>query len=178
MNSTQIRDLRTTRGWSQEHLAEESGVAVRTIQRLEAGNDMSLETLSMVAHALQVPVRELFASVDSGEFDSAIAGLDARTEEQRRGRASVRNAWRYLYVAVGLAVTVAAIVWAGSHTRAGQSELVLVVPAYWIGGIFLLRFLEKVVLGPRLDAKYPLTAPGIRGHAQPGDDASSSPKDP
>ncbi|MDN5757236.1 MAG: hypothetical protein L0H59_01695 [Tomitella sp.] len=153
-------------------------MAVRTIQRLEAGHDASLETLSMVANVLEVPVRELFVSVESGEFGTAVGGLDARTEDQRRSRAGAQRAWRYLYVAVGVAVTVAAIVWAGAHTKPGQLELVLVAPADWIVGIFVLWFLERVVLGPRLDARYPLTARGGRSHGRSGDEAISSPKDP
>lgn len=49
MNTTRIADLRQTAGWTQERLATESGVGLRTIQRLEAGNEASLETLSLVA---------------------------------------------------------------------------------------------------------------------------------
>jgi hypothetical protein len=36
-----LRDLRLRRGWSQEHLAEASGVSVRTIQRIEGGQPPS-----------------------------------------------------------------------------------------------------------------------------------------
>jgi len=60
MNETRIVDLRTQMGWTQERLADESGVTVRTVQRLEAGNDGSLDTLSRVAKAFGVPVRDLF----------------------------------------------------------------------------------------------------------------------
>ncbi|MEK8141654.1 helix-turn-helix transcriptional regulator [Streptomyces sp. M10(2022)] len=36
--STLLRHLRTRSGLTQEHLAERSGVSVRTIRRLEAGS--------------------------------------------------------------------------------------------------------------------------------------------
>lgn len=49
MNRMQITTLRQNLGWTQERLATESGVGVRTIQRLEAGHDASLETLSLVS---------------------------------------------------------------------------------------------------------------------------------
>ncbi|GAA4083879.1 helix-turn-helix transcriptional regulator [Nocardioides kongjuensis] len=159
MNEPRIRDLRTARGWSQERLAEASGVAVRTIQRLEAGNDASLETLSLVATALEVPVRDLFVSVDDDRLGIAVDGLDARIADERIARAGAERAhrgWRYLYVALGLAVTAAAIIAVGSPSSSG--EAILVVPAYWVGGLFVLRFLERSVLGPRLDARFPLTA--------------------
>lgn len=40
-----VKRLRTQRSWSQEQLAEYSGLSVRTIQRVESGNKASLETL-------------------------------------------------------------------------------------------------------------------------------------
>lgn len=45
MNESRIIQLRQELGWTQEKLSTESGVGLRTIQRLEAGNDASLETL-------------------------------------------------------------------------------------------------------------------------------------
>lgn len=49
-----IRKLREDKGWSQEHLAAVSGLSVRTIQRLEAEGNASLESRSAVAIALGV----------------------------------------------------------------------------------------------------------------------------
>ncbi|WGY02083.1 helix-turn-helix transcriptional regulator [Nocardioides sp. QY071] len=168
MNEPRIRDLRTARGWSQERLAEASGVAVRTIQRLEAGNDASLETLSLVATALEVSVRDLFASVESDRLGIAVDGLDQRIADERAARARAERAqrgWRYLYVALGVVVTAVAIIAVGSPSSSG--EVILLVPAYWIGGLLALRFLERSVLGPRLDARFPLTAREAHGaHGQ------------
>lgn len=164
MNEARIKDLRIARGWSQERLAEASGVAVRTIQRLEAGNDASLETLSMVAKALEVPVRDLFVSVDSDELSTAVDGLDARIAEERRARTQAERAhrgWRYLYVALGVVVTIGLVIAVSSPTNTG--EAILLVPAYWIGGFFLLFFFHRSVLTPRLDSRYPLTAGERRG---------------
>lgn len=49
MNKTRVVELRQAHGWTQERLATASGVGIRTIQRLEVGEDASLETLSLVA---------------------------------------------------------------------------------------------------------------------------------
>lgn len=49
-----VRKLRLQRGWSQERLAELAGVSVRTIQRLERGGGMSLETVSALAAVFEV----------------------------------------------------------------------------------------------------------------------------
>ncbi len=40
-----IQKLRLQRGWSQQQLADLSGLSVRTIQRLEKGQDASTESL-------------------------------------------------------------------------------------------------------------------------------------
>lgn len=53
-----IVKLRTQRGWTQEKLAENSILAVRSIQNLEQGNFTRLRTISRVAEALGVPTRE------------------------------------------------------------------------------------------------------------------------
>ena len=54
-----VRKLRLERGWSQETLAEVSGLSVRTIQRLERGGKASLESLSSLAATFGIPLSEL-----------------------------------------------------------------------------------------------------------------------
>jgi len=44
-----VRKLRLQRGWSQEQLAELSGLSVRTIQRLERGKQAGLEKYRSLA---------------------------------------------------------------------------------------------------------------------------------
>jgi transcriptional regulator with XRE-family HTH domain len=54
-----VQKLRLQRGWSQEQLAEMSGVSVRTIQRLERGQSAAVETLKAVASVLEVDFTRL-----------------------------------------------------------------------------------------------------------------------
>ncbi len=54
-----VRKLRLQRGWSQEQLAEISGLNVRTIQRIERGQVPGLESLKSLAAVFEVPVTEL-----------------------------------------------------------------------------------------------------------------------
>jgi len=54
-----IQKLRLQRGWSQEQLAEMSGLSVRTIQRLERGKPASVETLKAVGAVLEVDFANL-----------------------------------------------------------------------------------------------------------------------
>ncbi len=102
MNSTRIMELRQAQGWTQERLANESGVGLRTIQRLEAGQDASLETLSLVAEALHVPVRDLFTSIDDAGLSSRVDSLQDRTDEQQAARDRISGAWRWLYIGIGV----------------------------------------------------------------------------
>jgi transcriptional regulator with XRE-family HTH domain len=54
-----VQKLRLQRGWSQEQLAEVSGVSVRTIQRLERGQPGSLETLKALAAVFEIDLDRL-----------------------------------------------------------------------------------------------------------------------
>lgn len=54
-----IQKLRLQRGWSQEQLAEVSGVSVRTIQRLERGQPGSLESLKALAVVFEIDFNRL-----------------------------------------------------------------------------------------------------------------------
>ena len=49
-----VRKLRLQRGWSQEQLAELTGLSVRTIQRLERGASPGLETAKSLASVFEV----------------------------------------------------------------------------------------------------------------------------
>lgn len=54
-----IHSLRTDRGWSQEQLAEISGVSTRTIQRIERGGKASLESLKCLAAVFETAIPDL-----------------------------------------------------------------------------------------------------------------------
>jgi transcriptional regulator with XRE-family HTH domain len=68
MLGERVRRLREARAWTQEHLADASGVSLRTVQRLEAGAGFASETALAVAAALNVDVRELLDTVDGGNW--------------------------------------------------------------------------------------------------------------
>jgi len=54
-----IQKLRLQRGWSQDQLAEISGLSVRTIQRLERGQTGSLESLKALAAVFEIDLNRL-----------------------------------------------------------------------------------------------------------------------
>ena len=150
MNETRIIELRRERGWTQEKLAEECGVGIRTIQRLEAGNDASLETLSMVANALGVPVRELFTTIDSAEMNGVVDSLEARTVDEQTERDRTNRAWLWLFLGVGVVMSFI------SFAVGGQFGAVYFF-GFWGGGTLIFLALRRLLLDPQMDKKFPLS---------------------
>ena len=165
MNTTRIPELRKSRGWTQERLAETSTVAVRTIQRLESGADASLETLSLIAGALDVPVSELFAAVENDDFAASVRALEERTlaervDAQRAQRAKVEEGYDQLFRGVGIAIFMVAVVLMLTHVT---SWPVMLAPVFLFGvGRYVGRGLKQTVLGARLDERFPLTVATAR----------------
>lgn len=62
INSNRLRELRIARQWSQEQLASLSGLNLRTIQRLESGAKISMESLRALAAVFEVPADSLLIS--------------------------------------------------------------------------------------------------------------------
>ena len=54
-----VRELRKKHKWSQEQLADLSGLNVRTIQRVESGNKASIETLKCLASVFEIDILKL-----------------------------------------------------------------------------------------------------------------------
>ncbi|WJY17354.1 helix-turn-helix domain-containing protein [Pectobacteriaceae bacterium CE90] len=84
-----IKSLRLSRAWSQEQLAELASLSVRTIQRIENGEQASLETLSAIAAALEVRVADLMENsgerhLQSEPLEQRI--LDAKHQVREEGK--------------------------------------------------------------------------------------------
>ena len=59
-----VRNLRTDRGWSQEELADRSGVNRSYMSRVELGkSDVSLSVLHKIARTLGISLAELLTGV-------------------------------------------------------------------------------------------------------------------
>lgn len=59
LNSALIRQEREKRAWSQEHLAEVTGLALRTVQRIESSGSASYDSASAIAAVFNLPVATL-----------------------------------------------------------------------------------------------------------------------
>lgn len=62
-----IRKIRRSKGWSQEQLADFSGLSARTIQRIERGQRLGLESLKCIAAALDIDVAKIQNSINSDQ---------------------------------------------------------------------------------------------------------------
>lgn len=79
-----VRKLRLEKGWSQEQLAEISGLSVRTIQRVERGQKPSLETLKSLAAVFETDVTEL-------TMEATMSNQVKITTDEKRAMVYVRD---------------------------------------------------------------------------------------
>ena len=82
----QIRQLRNGHNWSQQKLSEVSGLAVRTISRIERGlMNPSFEVLAILVDVLGISFDTLFTSPDDQAIDlQEMIGLYRACPEQGR----------------------------------------------------------------------------------------------
>lgn len=84
-----MKSLRKEKRWSQEQLAELSGLNVRTIQRVEKGDSVGNETLKSLAAVFEISVDELLQAVVSEhkttqpELETTELGLSKETEQDQ-----------------------------------------------------------------------------------------------
>lgn len=95
MVNNKIKQLRLSKNLSQEQLAEKAKVSVRTIQRMEAGDDASIETLNLVAGALGVSVKELFD--DSPAQKNKIRNAEENLQYQLKSRHDEFKTFKHIY---------------------------------------------------------------------------------
>jgi transcriptional regulator with XRE-family HTH domain len=74
-----VQKLRLKRGWSQQQLADLSGVSVRTIQRLERGQPASTETLKSLASVFETDFSTLQAEPDMTHSDPDSKSISTST---------------------------------------------------------------------------------------------------
>jgi len=102
-----IQKLRLQRGWSQEQLADISGLSARTIQRLEGGQPGSLESMNALAAAFDVDLEQL--KEPSMHPSQGATSADVRADEAlalahvRKVRGFYIHLAQYVIVILGLA---------------------------------------------------------------------------
>lgn len=59
-----IQKMRLKRGWSQQQLADVSGLSLRTVQRIESGGVPSLESLKSLGSVFETSIQDLQGNPD------------------------------------------------------------------------------------------------------------------
>ncbi|WEV45220.1 helix-turn-helix transcriptional regulator [Streptococcaceae bacterium ESL0687] len=159
-NKTIIAQLRRAQGLTQEGLAEKSGLSIRTIQRLEGGDDTSIETLKSVANALNVEIIDLFEHIENGDKNQELEEYSQNFSKQmiqREGEDKLFDILKLLLfiIMIGLGGCLAFI----------KNDFLLVPTSLlWLFAFLAMHpFIKYIKLSwwqPRLDRKYPLT----KGH--------------
>lgn len=75
-----VKSLRQKHNWSQQQLAHLSGLNIRTIQRVEKGETVGLETLKSLAAVFEIDVSEL--------QDNQLKGTQANTGQSSEASAT------------------------------------------------------------------------------------------
>jgi len=155
-NKTLISTLRKSKGWTQEFLAEESGLSVRTIQRLEAGDDASLETLRLVAEALSVSINELFERVEDKNKEKEIELFSEEQTLQMNKRKGEENLFQIVKLIFFVLMLIAA-----SFISQTTDNMQIILGTLWVGlfvlGFIVFKYIKYSWWEIRLDKKYPLT---------------------
>jgi transcriptional regulator with XRE-family HTH domain len=117
-----LKKIRERKKLSQEQLAIMSGLNVRTIQRIEAGNKASIESLKSIAAALEVNIKTL---------EQEITVIDKTTDN-----------W------LALPIWLKVLYWGSNIPYIGMSKRILYIRAEAISAIagvitFLLGFLNN-----------------------------------
>jgi transcriptional regulator with XRE-family HTH domain len=58
--SRHLKQVRKSKGYSQDRLALEAGLSRGAISKIEKGSDIKLSTLGCIAHTLDVPLEKMF----------------------------------------------------------------------------------------------------------------------
>lgn len=68
VNARRIKALRTSSGWTQQHLADACAISLRTVQRVERYGNASQETLASLSSVFEVEQAELIVAEQQVEL--------------------------------------------------------------------------------------------------------------
>lgn len=157
MNKSLVSKIRKRKSLTQENLAERSYVTVRTIQRIEAGEEVSSETLKSISNALGVTISELFESVESTEKEIELMEYSKEQKRQFNQRRHETHALRILvfgFVFLFLALF-------GLFINGVEGIEQSIYGILWVFFLFIslgsIHYFIKVFFSKKLDKKYPMT---------------------
>jgi transcriptional regulator with XRE-family HTH domain len=124
IDSHLVKKLRSAKNWSQEELSEASGLSPRTIQRIENGENASIESVRALAAAFDIDPKELILSDEEAPmtpFEAVKIGLLEFGDFS--GTASRYEFW-WFFAFVLLATVVSAAIHEKAYTVVGAILLI------------------------------------------------------
>jgi len=90
-----IRELRKTRGLSQDQLSEKIGIDSKHLSRIELGKSFPyMETLEAIAAALGVEIKDLFDFMHLSKESASIEGINKMLQGANEGQ--VRQVYKFI----------------------------------------------------------------------------------
>lgn len=157
MNKSLVSKIRKKKSLTQENLAEMAHVTVRTIQRIEAGGEVSSETLKSVSNALGVTVSELFEYVESSEKEVELMEYSKEQERELSYRKYEKKSLKL--ISIGIAIVILGLF--GLFINTVSEDLQPVFGILWLFLFFIslgsINYFLNISLMKKLDKKYPKT---------------------
>jgi transcriptional regulator with XRE-family HTH domain len=100
----QVQKRRLQRGWSQQQLAELSGLSVRTIQRIENGQTPSMESLKSLASVFETDFSTLSSEMTMPTSDAIDPDEHLALERVRKIKGFYVHLFNYVIVMLALLV--------------------------------------------------------------------------
>lgn len=152
-----VAKLRKSKGWTQERLAEEANLSVRTIQRIEKGEESSLESVGLIVNVLGIPVSDLYTQKNVTDENDMIKNYSDEQIEQINERRAKQKV--FLLVIVVYAFSMLYIGAQLEHVNNEKSivALSLLWTLSFISGWILLIYVRESYWRKKLDRMYPLT---------------------
>lgn len=129
MNVREVKKMRLERHWSQDQLAEMSGLSIRTIQRIENGGNAGLESLKSLAAVFEINI----ADSDKNE----------EIEQMRKEEAYVQNLKGfYKLLAIAIFSLIVPLIMAVSDSSNWSTFLWILVSWGVILGVYSLNVFD------------------------------------
>jgi len=122
-----VRKLRLRQGWSQEQLAQMSGLSVRTIQRIERGQGSSIESLKSLAAVFEVEFTTLIEEPNMNNQDIKISSDEEKAIQQVK---EIKGFYTHL---IQFVVIVSALTFINHMTMPGHYWIVWVIIGWGAG---------------------------------------------
>ncbi len=82
VNARKIKALRTSNGWTQQHLADACAISLRTVQRVERYGNASRETVASLASVFEMKQTELIVEEPQVELvnDKSVVMISVQSQ--------------------------------------------------------------------------------------------------